>query len=210
MLKSKWMLALFLIILAAACGDKPTSPPGASTSAGPVADTPENRKAAAQKYLEAVPPQELLQNITGNMIQRMPEETRKEFQDALNDKALLEKTYQISETALIKHFTPDEINAMAAFFGSPAGKSARVKFSGYMREIMPQLNTEMKPIFTKLQEKAKQAQPPAGAHPPVTPKAEPAKPGQAPPAKPATPQPKPEKPEAPQPQAEQPQPDKPK
>ena len=213
MLKSKWMLALFLIILAAACGDKPTSPPGASTSAGPVADTPENRKAAAQKYLEAVPPQELLQNITGNMIQRMPEETRKEFQDALNDKALLEKTYQISETALIKHFTPDEINAMAAFFGSPAGKSARAKFSGYMREIMPQVNTEMKPIFTKLQEKAKQTQPPAGAHPPVTPKTEPAKPGPAPPAKPetpATPEPKQEKPEAPQPKAEQPQPDKPK
>jgi len=213
MLKSKWILALFLIILTAACGDKPASPPAAPTSTGPVADTPENRKAAAKKYLEAVPPQELLQNITGNMTQRMPEETRKEFNDALNDKDLLEKTYQISETALIKHFTPDEINAMAAFFGSPAGKSARAKFSGYMREIMPQLNTEMKPIFTKLQEKAKQAQPPAGAHPPITPKAEPPKPGQAPPAKPETPQPKPVKPEAQQPQqpkAEQPQPDKPK
>ncbi|RJR41434.1 MAG: DUF2059 domain-containing protein [Deltaproteobacteria bacterium] len=201
MLKSKWIPALFLIILAAACGDKPTSTqPAAPSAAGPVADTPENRKAAAKKYLEAVPPQELLQNITGNMIQRMPEDARKEFQEALNDKNLLEKTYQISETALVKHFTPDEINAMAAFFGSPAGKSARVKFSGYMREMMPQLNTEMKPIFTKLQEKAKQTQPPAGthppigAHPPVKPKVEPPKPGPVPPAKPETPQPKQEKP----------------
>ncbi len=213
MKKIKGILALFLIIMAAACGDKPASPPAAPASAGPVADTPENRKAAAKKYLEAVPPQELLQNITGNMIQRMPEETRKEFQDALNDKALLEKTYQISETALIKHFTPDEINAMAAFFGSPAGKSARVKFSAYMREIMPQLNTEMKPIFTKLQEKAKQAQPPAGAPampPSAKPKTEPAKPEPAKPAKPETPQPKQEKPEAQQPKAEQPNADKPK
>src|SRR4030042_1648886 len=98
MLKTKWILALFLIILAAACGDK-------SASTGPVADTPENRKAAAQRYLEAVPPQELLRNITGSMIQRLPEQHRKQLQEAMDDKELLKNINRISEDGLVKHFT---------------------------------------------------------------------------------------------------------
>lgn len=206
--KVKWILALFLIILAAACGDKPTS-------TEPVADTPENRKAAAKRYLEAVPPQELLQNITGNVAQRMPEETRKQFQAALADKNLLEKIYQISENALVKHFTPDEMNAMSAFFGSPAGKSARGKFSPYMAEMMPQISGEVKTILGKVQEQTRKEHPPVGAPTPAQPKAEPPKPEQAKPVKPETPQPKQEKPEVKQPQAEHPKaehpkPDKPK
>lgn len=209
MTKGKWLLALFLIILAAACGDK-------STSTGPVADTPENRKAAAKRYLEAVPPQELLKNITGNMAQRMPEQFRKQFQEAMDDKELLKNTYRITEEALVKHFTPDEINAMATFFGSAAGKSARVKYSPYMMEVMPRVNEEVKKVFAKMHEQLKPEAEKEGApkaaeqSKPEQPKAEPPKPEQAKPAQPETPQPKAEKPEPKQPQAGPPKPEKPK
>lgn len=198
MINGKWILALFLIILAAACGDK-------STSKGPVADTPENRKAAAKLYLEAVPPQELLRNITGNMLQRMPEQQRKQFQEALDDKELLQNIYRVSEEALVKHFTPDELNAMATFFGSAAGKSARAKFSPYMMEIMPQINAEVKKVFAKIHEPAKKEAEKEVAPGTEQPKAEPPKPEPAKPTKPEAPQPKPAAPKA-----EHPKPDKPK
>ena len=152
----KWLLALFLIILAAACTGK-------STPTGAVADTPENRKAAAKLYLEAVPPEDLLKNITGNMVQKMPEPTKKQFLEALADKELLKHIYSISENALIKHFTPDEMNAMAAFFGSPAGKSARTKFPPYMTDMLPQISDEVKKVFAKVQEQTIKEQPKEGA-----------------------------------------------
>ena len=208
MTKGKWILALFLIILAAACGDKPTS-------TAPVADTPENRKAAAKHYLEAVPSQELLKNITGSMLQRLPEQHRKQFQEAMDNKELLKNISHITEDGLVKHFTPDEINAMAAFFGSPAGKSARDKFSVYMTEIMPQVNGEVKKVFAKMQEQPKKEAEKEGAPKADQPKAGPPKPEQAKPAQPETPKPKPDQPQAEQPKPEQPkavqpQPEKPK
>jgi hypothetical protein len=208
MTKGKWFLALFLIILAAACGDK-------STSTGPVADTPENRKAAAKRYLEAVPPQELLKNITGGMAQRIPEQYKKQFQEAMDDKELLKNTSRINEEGLVKHFTPDEINAMANFFGSPAGKSARVKYSPYMMEIMPQINEEVKKVFAKIHEpkpgEEKEGAPKAGEQAkPEQPKGEPSKPEQAKPAQPETPKPEIKKPEATQPKADHPKADHPK
>jgi len=208
MIRGKWLLALCILILAAACTEK-------STPTGPVADTPENRQAAAKRYLEAVPPQELLQNITGSMLMRMPEATKKKFQEALDDKNLLKKTYDICEKGLIKNFTPDEMNAMTAFFGSPPGKSARNKFNPYMRDIMPEINKEVRTIFTKVQEQAKKEQPPAGAPAPAQPQAAPPKPGQGQPEKPKVEPPKPPaakpaKPEVKQPQTEQPKAEKPK
>lgn len=208
MIRRKWLLALCILILAAACTEK-------STPTGPVADTPENRKAAAKKYLEAMPPQELLKNISGNMLMRMPEATRKQFQAAMDDKDLVKKVYEISEKDLVKHFTPDELNAMTGFFGSPAGKSARAKFTPYMRELMPQVNKEVRGVFMKVQEENKKAQPPAGAPKAEKPKAEAGKPEQAKPAPalpqmPPTPAAKPQEPAKEQPEAAKPQAEQPK
>ena len=193
MIKGKWILALGIIILAAACGDK-------STSTGPQADTPENRQAAAQRYLEAMPPQEMLQNIGNNMIRRMPEEARKQFMEALADKAVIEETRRITQEALVKHFTPDELNALAAFFGSPSGKSARSKYGSFVAEIMPQIGVEVKKVFAKLQGPEKEGTPQAEQPTAVQPK----------PEEPKAQQPKAEQPKAEQPQAEQPKVEQPK
>jgi hypothetical protein len=208
MTRGKWLLTLLIIILAVGCSDK-------FSPTGPVADTPENRKTAAARYLEAVPPQEMLQSTMGKMAQRLPEPTRKLFLETLADKDLLKQTRRISETALVKHFTPDELNAMTAFFGSAAGKSARKKFSPYMNDIMPQVNAEVKKVFGKLQEQAKKEEVKEGAvkaeQPKAEqPKAEPAKPAEAKPvetkaAKPASPQP-----QTPQPKPTPSPPEKPK
>jgi hypothetical protein len=204
--------ALFLILmLASACGEK-----SGPTSTAPMADTPENRKIAADSYLKAMPPEEMLQNMTANMIQRMPAETKEQLLKAIKDKDLVANIRRVTETALIKHFTPDEMNAMSNFFGSPAGKSARSKYSAYMGDVMPQVNGEMRKVFAKLQEQSpkpgEKEGAPKAAEPakPEHPKAAAPKPEAAKPAQPATPQAIPAKPEVKQPQAEKPQPEKPK
>jgi hypothetical protein len=45
--------------------------------------------------------------------------------------------------ALVKHFTTEELKALADFYSSPVGKSAMQKFGGYMADLMPTMQAEM-------------------------------------------------------------------
>ena len=175
-------MALCLIILTAACSNK-------STPTRSVPDTPANRKAAAQRYLEAMPSQQMLHNVILNMTSKLPPKARQRFLKAQNDKDLLKKTYNISEKALVKYFTPDELNAMTNFYGSPAGKSARPKFSPYMMTIMPRITREVRNMIVKMQLPEQKGQPQKGAPPAAKPQAKPVPPEPAKPVKPHTPQP---------------------
>jgi hypothetical protein len=55
--------------------------------------------------------------------------------------------------AMIKHFTTDELKALADFYGSPVGKSVMQKFGAYMAELMPTMQAEI----VKAQAKANQS-----------------------------------------------------
>jgi hypothetical protein len=58
---------------------------------------------------------------------------------------------QISRTAMINHFTVDEINALTDFYGSKNGVSIMKKFSLYMAEVAPALEAEIQRGLQKLQ-----------------------------------------------------------
>jgi hypothetical protein len=53
--------------------------------------------------------------------------------------------------AMVKHFSADELSALADFYGSPVGKSAMSKFGAYMAEVMPALQAEMVKAVQKTQ-----------------------------------------------------------
>jgi hypothetical protein len=53
--------------------------------------------------------------------------------------------------AMVKHFTTEELKALADFYGSPVGKSAMQKFGAYMADLMPTMQAEI----MKAQAKAK-------------------------------------------------------
>ena len=57
--------------------------------------------------------------------------------------------------AMVKHFTTEELKALADFDGSPVGKSAMQKFGAYMADVMPTMEAEI----TKAQTKASQSLP---------------------------------------------------
>jgi hypothetical protein len=45
--------------------------------------------------------------------------------------------------SMIKHFTANELKALADFYGSPVGKSAMLKFGAYMADAMPAIQAEV-------------------------------------------------------------------
>jgi hypothetical protein len=63
----------------------------------------------------------------------------------------MKKLRTIMHDGMAKHFTADELRALADFYGSPVGKSATQKFGTYMADVMPAIQTE----FTATAERVK-------------------------------------------------------
>ena len=55
--------------------------PGKSSS---LPDNPENRTAAAKRYMEAMPPKEMLQGLATKVTPNLPEKDRKAFTEVMN------------------------------------------------------------------------------------------------------------------------------
>src|SRR5215468_11297377 len=106
-------------------------------------DTPETRRREAERYLQVSPPKALFEDMADKMAANLPPDQREQFKRMMTadlDVAALSKAMT---DAMVKHFTTDELKALADFYGSPVGKSAMQKFGAYMADLMPVLQTEM-------------------------------------------------------------------
>ncbi len=114
----------------------------ACTSLWALDDTPDNRSTQADRYVAVMPVSELLDELADKATQKLPPERRQILKALLEknlDHAALEKTMK---RLAVKHFTADELAALADFCASPAGKSALKKFGPYMGELMPAVKAE--------------------------------------------------------------------
>ena len=128
------LVLILLLILIAACTQSTSSLP----------DTPENRTTLAKRYLEVMPPKQLLEGVEKRVIPSLPEERRQVFQEVMESPEIQQAAYGIMLDSLVKDFTVAELNAMITFYGSEAGQSAWKKFSPYMDAIMPKIQAEVR------------------------------------------------------------------
>jgi hypothetical protein len=103
----------------------------------------------------------MLEDMVDNMSQRMPEEQRTRFVDLMTKHLDLAKLNTAMHDSMAKHFTADELRALADFYGSDLGKSAMGKFGGYMSDVMPTIQTEMMTALAKAQTEFEQQEAPA-------------------------------------------------
>lgn len=112
-------------------------------------DTPANRQSQTERYLKAVPPRELLRDMAEKVAAQIPEERREQFKAAMTRNLDVEALIKAMAESMAKHFTADELAALADFYGSPVAKSAMKKFGSYMAEVMPTLQTELAKAIKK-------------------------------------------------------------
>jgi hypothetical protein len=76
-----------------------------------------------------MPPEQLLEDMVDKMSARMPDEQRAQFVE-LDDEAARRREGRTARctTAMAKHFTADELRALADFYGSPARQVRDGKF----------------------------------------------------------------------------------
>ena len=124
-----------------------------STSAAfAAADTPETRRKEAERYLQATPPKAMFEDMADKMSVNLPPDQRDQFKQMMTSRLDIAALTRAMTDAMVKHFTTEELKALADFYGSPVGKSAMQKFGAYMADLMPTIQTEMMKAQTKMNE----------------------------------------------------------
>jgi len=118
-------------------------------------DTPETRRREAERYLQATPPKAMFEDMADKMAANLPAAEREKFKQMLTSQLDIPALTKAMTDAMVKHFTTEELKALADFYGSPVGKSAMQKFGAYMADVMPTMEAEI----TKAQAKASQSLP---------------------------------------------------
>lgn len=117
-------------------------------------DNPENRRKEAERYLRSTPPKDLFADVADKMAVNVPPDQRQKFKESLTSSLDVDALTKAMTDAMVKHFTTEELKALADFYGSPVGRSAMKKFGAYMADVMPALQAEI----MKAQAKAKPGQ----------------------------------------------------
>ncbi len=118
-------------------------------SSDSIPDTEENRRDQAQRYLKVTPPQDMMNDMVKNMGQNMSETEREQFTAMMTEHVDMDALKTLMTDAMVKHFTAQELKALADFYGSPVGKSAMEKFGAYMADVMPVIQQEMMKAYSK-------------------------------------------------------------
>ncbi len=113
-------------------------------------DTPETRRREAEHYLQAVPPKVLFEDMVDKMATNLPADQRQQFKQTITKDLDIAALSKAMADAMVKHFTTEELKALADFYGSPVGKSAMQKFGAYMADLMPAIQAEMMKAQAKL------------------------------------------------------------
>ena len=125
-------------------------------------DTPQNREQQADRYLEVVPPQSMMTDMSSKMAETLPEEQRDQFKALMTKHLDLGRVTAAIKAAMIKTFSADELQALADFYGSDVGKSAMAKMGTYMSEVMPATMNEVQSALVKAQGEAHPEHPDQG------------------------------------------------
>ena len=117
-------------------------------------DTEQNREEQANRYLEAVPPQAMLNDMSSKMAETLPAGQRDEFKTLMTKFLDAARVTSAIRAAMVKTFSAGELKALADFYGSDVGKSAMAKMGTYMAEVMPATMNEVQAALSKAQEEA--------------------------------------------------------
>jgi hypothetical protein len=110
----------------------------------PVApDSPEGRRLAAERYLAAMPFDDIVAEMIRELSRGVPEQDRDRFVRLMQSTVRPYFLKHLTIENLVKHFTVDEIDAMTRFNASPEGRSILKKFGPYMADLMPAIQAEL-------------------------------------------------------------------
>jgi len=123
---------------------------GVATHVFGAADTPETRRHEAERYLQATTLKAMFEDAADKMAPNLPADQRKQFKRAMTTYLDFAALTRAMTDVMVKHFTTEEIKALADFYCSPVGKSAIRKFGVLMADLDPVMEAEVEKAQAKL------------------------------------------------------------
>jgi uncharacterized protein len=118
-------------------------------------DNPE-LDAAITRYLEVTKTRENTALMIENMAAQMPEEQQALFRRVMAKVMNVDEVLELSRGIMRKHFTLEEVNALADFYSSPAGVSAMNKLQLVINESMPYIQSAIQKSIEELNRLARE------------------------------------------------------
>jgi hypothetical protein len=97
------------------------------------------RRAAAERYEAIAGIERMLSDTHESLAEQLPEEKRARFIQLMDEMVDSERLRMIALDAMVTHFTAEELNALADFYGSDVGQSILGKFGAYNADVTPQV-----------------------------------------------------------------------
>jgi len=120
-------------------------------SQGGLPDTLENRRVAAERYLTAVPPAEIIADGIRELAALRPVAQREEAARRMRELIRPDSMSRIMMETLVRRFTAQELEALAGFYGSDVGRSISKKFGAYNADVWPQIRAEFARVLRELE-----------------------------------------------------------
>jgi hypothetical protein len=140
------MKVLNRVIVAVLCCGLVSCASHQSPSLSGAADTPSNRRQAAERYLQVVPPADLMKDGAEKLAESLPEAARDDFIRSMTRDLDIARLSDAMMQSMVKHFTVAEIDALTQFYGSLEGRSVMKKFGLYMADVMPVMQAEIERV----------------------------------------------------------------
>lgn len=101
------------------------------------------RRAAAERYEATMPIAKMMEEAIQQMASSLPDDQRSTFIAQMEQVADGERLRLIALDKMTEVFSAEELDALAAFYGSPVGQSIVTKFPVYIAEVMPVIQLEL-------------------------------------------------------------------
>ena len=109
----------------------------AASAESDIADTMENRRALAERYVAVALPV-MLEDIEEASAENIPAGLERDlYLQMIGDVLTIESLEAIIVPALTTHFTVREIEALSEFYETPVGNAILTKYSAYIADIQP-------------------------------------------------------------------------
>jgi hypothetical protein len=111
-----------------------------------------NRRAAAERYEATMPIAKMMEESIQQMAAALPEDQRSTFVAQMEQVVDGKRLRLIALDQMIQVFSTEELDALAAFYGSPVGQSIVTKFPVYIAEVMPLIQLELARAVRELED----------------------------------------------------------
>jgi hypothetical protein len=114
-----------------------------------------SRRAAAERYEATMPIVKMMEDSIQQMTLSLPNDQRNIFVTQMGQVVDGQQLRTIALDTMVEVFSAEELDALAAFYGSPVGQTIVTKFPVYIAKVMPAIELQLARAIRELKNRSR-------------------------------------------------------